>query len=55
MSLSEIQLIIEAHSDEIIKAWQKHFGKHLKYNAFLDMAFCKREGIFFELSGLSLF
>ena len=25
--LSEIQLIIEAHKDEIIKAWQKHFGK----------------------------
>lgn len=25
--LGEIQLIIEAHKDEIIKAWQKHFGK----------------------------
>ncbi len=25
--LSEIQLIIEAHKDEIIKAWHKHFGK----------------------------
>jgi len=25
--LSEIHLIIEAHKDEIIKAWQKHFGK----------------------------
>jgi hypothetical protein len=26
--LSEIQLIVEAHKDEITKAWQKHFGKH---------------------------
>jgi hypothetical protein len=26
--LSEIQSIVEAHKDEIIKAWQKHFGKH---------------------------
>ena len=25
--LSEIQLTIEAHKDEIIKAWQQHFGK----------------------------
>jgi hypothetical protein len=26
--LSEIQLIVEAHKNEIIKAWQKHFSKH---------------------------
>ena len=26
--LTEIQLIVEAHKNEIIKAWQKHFGKH---------------------------
>ena len=26
--LIEIQSIVEAHKDEIIKAWQKHFGKH---------------------------
>lgn len=25
--LSDIQLIIEVHKDEILKAWQKHFGK----------------------------
>ena len=25
--LNEIQAIIEAHRDEIVKAWQKHFGK----------------------------
>ena len=25
--LNEIQLIIEARKDEIVKAWQKHFGK----------------------------
>jgi hypothetical protein len=26
--LIEIQSIVEAHKHEIIKAWQKHFGKH---------------------------
>ncbi|TVL99675.1 MAG: hypothetical protein CV087_17150 [Candidatus Brocadia sp. WS118] len=26
--LNEIQKIIERHRYEIIKAWQKHFGKH---------------------------
>ena len=25
--LSEIQKIIEGHKNEIIKAWQRHFGK----------------------------
>jgi hypothetical protein len=25
--LNEIQKIVEEHTDEIIKAWQKHFGK----------------------------
>jgi len=25
--LTEIQRIIEAHEDEIIEAWQSHFGK----------------------------
>jgi hypothetical protein len=26
--LNEIQSIIEARKNEIVKAWQKHFGKH---------------------------
>ncbi len=26
--LSEIQKIIEGHRDEIVEAWQRHFGKH---------------------------
>jgi hypothetical protein len=26
-SLNEIQIIIEAHKDEIFKEWQRHFGK----------------------------
>ena len=26
--LREIQKIIEEHRNEIIEAWQKHFGKH---------------------------
>ena len=26
--LNEIQRIVEDHKDEIVKAWQKHFGKH---------------------------
>jgi hypothetical protein len=25
--LAEIQRIVEAHSDEIIQAWERHFGK----------------------------
>ena len=25
--LTDIQRIVEAHSDEIIEAWQSHFGK----------------------------
>jgi hypothetical protein len=26
--LNEIQRIVEEHKDEIIEAWQRHFGKH---------------------------
>ncbi len=27
VKLKEIQKIVEAHKNEIIKAWQRHFGK----------------------------
>ena len=26
--LNEIQKIVEEHKNEIIEAWQRHFGKH---------------------------
>jgi hypothetical protein len=36
-------------NDEIIKAWQAHFGKRWKYYPFWALAFHKRKGMFFKL------